>query len=186
MAEVMEGLRRFSVEEYHRMGEAGIFSPNERVELIRGVIRQMSPKGKRHSDAIALANKIFAVRLSGRATVFVQDVLRKAGWHSEPEPDLIVASNPDPRAYGTERSDTLLVIEMADTSLQYDRETKGPLYADAGVPEYWILDLNQNLLEVYRDPAEGSYRVTRILWPDDRIAPLSFPDLEVRVGDLLP
>jgi Uma2 family endonuclease len=186
MAEVIEGIRRFTIEEYHRMGEAGVFGPQERVELIRGVIREMSPKGKRHSDAVALANEIFVIRLAGRARVFVQDVLRKAGWHSEPEPDLIVASNPDPRAYGTERSDTLLVIEVADTSLQYDRETKAALYAEAGVPEYWILNLNENLLEIHRRPAGSGYRVTMVLKASERVAPLAFPDLEIQVGDLLP
>jgi Uma2 family endonuclease len=186
MAEVIEGVRRFSVEEYHRMGEAGVIAPHERVELIRGVVREMSPKGKRHSHAVSLVNRTLVLALGGRASVFVQDALRKVGWHSEPEPDLIVASDPDPRAYGTERSQTLLVIEVADTSLRFDRDTKGPLYAEAGIPEYWILNLNDDALEVYRDPGASAYRLTMVLKPEQRIAPLAFPDLEVRVSDLLP
>jgi hypothetical protein len=186
MAEVIDGLRRFTVEEYHRMGEADVFAPHERVELIRGVIREMSPKGKRHSDAVALATEVFVVRLAGRARVFVQDALRKPGWHSEPEPDLIIASNPDPRTYGSERSDTVLVLEVADTSLRFDRETKGPLYAEAGIPEYWILNLLQKTLEVYRDPAQAAYSTVLTLSEDDHIALLSFPDVSILVRDLLP
>jgi len=118
MVKAAEGLRRFTVEEYHRMAEAGVFAPGEQVELIRGVVRKMTPKGGRHAIAVARAIKIFAVRLSGRAATFVQDPLLLRGWHSEPEPDLLVVSNPDPDAYETEQSTPLLVIEVAATSLK--------------------------------------------------------------------
>jgi len=88
MASTIEGQRTFTVEEYHRMGEAGVFAPDERVGLIRGVVRRMSPKGKRHSLSVSKANRVFsALALAGRASVFVQDALRIPGWKSEPEPD---------------------------------------------------------------------------------------------------
>jgi hypothetical protein len=186
MAAIIEGQRNFTVEEYHRMGEAGVFAADERVELIRGVVRRMSPKGKRHSASVSRATRLFVGRLAGRACVFVQDALRVVGWTSEPEPDLIVASNPDPLTYGTDQSQTLLVIEVADATLAFDREVKGPLYAEAGIPEYWIVNLVEDVLEVYRDPRDGLYQSRAVLSREERIAPRAFPDLEMPVNDLLP
>jgi len=120
MAQVAEGisLRRFTLDEYHRMGEVGVFGPEERVELIRGAIHVMSPKGKRHSHAVARANRLFTARLIGKASVFAQDTFRQLDWDSEPEPDLLIASDPDPDTYGTEASRTLLVLEVAESSLK--------------------------------------------------------------------
>jgi Uma2 family endonuclease len=186
MTEVIEGQRTFSVDEYHRMAEAGVFAPDERIELIRGVIREMSPKGRKHRVAVALANHLFVRRLAGRAVVQVQDPLSLPGTRSEPEPDVVVTSSPDPRDVGTERSRPLLVIEVADTSLGFDREVKGRLYAEAGISEYWLVNLVDDVLEVYRDPEKGSYSTRRILSPSDKVAPLSFPDLEIEVRDLIP
>lgn len=186
MVEVIEGQRTFSVDEYHRMAEAGVFAPGERTELIRGVIREMSPKGRRPRVAVGLANQIFDRRLAGRASVQIHDPLTLSHVRSEPEPDVVVASSPDPRDVGTERSRPLLVIEVADTSLGFDREVKGRLYAEAGISEYWLVNLVDDVLEVYRDPEKGSYSTRRILSPSDKVAPLSFPDLEIEVRDLIP
>jgi len=180
------GLRRFSVEEYHRMGEAGVFGPGERVELIRGVIRKMSPKGKRHVIAVSKIIRSFVPRLASRAMVYVQDPLARKGWPSEPEPDFWVTANPDPLAYGTESAPAALIIEVSDSSLEYDRTVKAPLYAEAEVPEYWIVNLIDDVLEVLRDPQAGAYRSRTILRAEDRVAPLTWPDLDVSVRDLLP
>lgn len=179
-------LRRFTVDEYHCLGQAGVFAPEERVELIRGVIRKMSPKGKRHVIAVAKANRIFTVGLTGKASVLIQDPLIKQGWHSEPEPDLVLMSNPDLETYGTEDSSVLLVIEVADSSLDYDRTTKAPLYAEAGIPEYWIVNLAEDRVEIYRNPSQGRYRDTSVLEPGSRIAPLAWPDLRIDVSQLIP
>lgn len=180
------GLRRFSVEEYHRMGEAGVFGPGERLELVRGVIRKMSPKGKRHVIAVSKIIRTFVPRLVGRAMVYVQDPLVKKGLQSEPEPDLWVTANPDPLAYGTESAPAALIIEVSDSSLEYDRTVKASLYAETEVPEYWIVNLIDDVLEVHRDPRGGAYASRTILKPDDRVAPLAWPDLEVSGRDLLP
>jgi len=186
MIEVIEGQRTFTVDEYHRMGEAGVFAADERVELIRGVIREMSPKGRKHRIAVGLANRLFMRRLADRAFTQIQDPLTLAALRSEPEPDVVVASSPDPRDIGTERSQPLLVIEVADSSLRFDREVKGRLYAEAGIADYWIVNLVDDVLEGYRDPRQGTYASRLVCKAGDRIALLSFPDLDVAVQDLIP
>jgi Uma2 family endonuclease len=186
MVDVIEGQRTFTAEEYHRMGEAGVFAPGERVELIRGVIREMSPKGRRHSVAVGLATNLFVRRLAGRASVQVQDAVTLESCRSEPEPDVVVNSSPDPRDLRTERSRPLLVIEVADSSLRFDREDKSRLYAEVGIPEYWIVNLVEDTLEVLRDPANGAYGTRLVLKPGETVSPLSFSDLQVAVSDLIP
>ena len=188
MVDVIEsvGIRRFTVEEYHRMGQAAVFAPGERVELIRGVIREMKPKGKRHVKAVMRLVRLFPVSLAGRAGFVVQDPLKMPGWHSEPEPDLLIISNPNPDAYGEEGTNPLLIVEVAETSLHYDRTVKASLYAEAGVPEYWIVNLVDDVLEVYRQPSRQSYESKAILAPGSRITPQAWPDLEIEVADLIP
>ena len=186
MVEVIEGQRSFTVEQYHRMGEAGVFEPGERVELIRGVIREMSPKGRRHSIAVGLATQIFDRRLEGRASVQVQDALTIEDIRSEPEPDVVVNSSPNPRDVRTEKSKPLLVIEVSNSSLRFDRDQKARIYAKAGIADYWIVNLIDDELEVYRDPVDGAYATRLVLQATEIVSPLSFPDLEIAVSDLLP
>jgi len=186
MGQVVEGQRTFSIEEYHRMGEAGVFAPGERVELIWGVIREMSPKGRRHVQAVTMASHLLIPRLSGRAIVLIQDPVRFSGSRSEPEPDIVVCASADPRSAGSGDSQPLLVIEVADSSLRFDREDKARLYAASGVPEYWIVNLVDDVVEVLRNPDRDAYRVRSVLKPTETIHPLSFPDLELKVADLIP
>ncbi|MGH9321363.1 MAG: Uma2 family endonuclease [Vicinamibacteria bacterium] len=186
MTEVVEGQRTFTIEEYHRMGAAGIFAPGERVELIWGVVREMSPKGRRHVQAVTLANHLLTPRLSGRAFVQIQDPLLLPGVRSEPEPDIAVCSSPDPRDAGSPTSRALLVIEVADTSLRFDREDKARVYATAGIPDYWIVNLVDDVVEVFREPEAGGYRTRLVLKPSETLQPVSFPDLLIAVKDLLP
>ena len=129
--------RLFTVEEYHRMAEAGILSPDERVELIRGVIHAMSPKKRPHVVAVTGALKLLEKALEGRASVYPEAPLVLTDLDSEPEPDVMVCSNPDFRASGTEATRALLVVEIADSSRSRDLGVKVALYAEAGVPEYW-------------------------------------------------
>ena len=135
---------------------------------------------------MGLANHLFVRNLEGRASVQIQDPLPLERSHSEPEPDVVVASSPDPRDVGTECSHPLLVIEVADSSLRFDREVKASLYAEAGIVEYWIINLVNDVLEVHRDPEKSVYRTRQVLKSTDAVAPLSFPDLEILVSDLLP
>jgi Uma2 family endonuclease len=135
---------------------------------------------------VAKAIQVFAVQLSARATVFVQDSLMKKGFDSEPEPDILITSNPDPESYGTEQSLPLLVIEIADSSLRYDRLTKAALYADAEIPEYWIVNLVDDVIEVFRQPQAGVYQSQTHLEPGQLIAPEAWPDVEIDVAELIP
>ena len=168
------------------MGEAGVFEPDERVELIRGVIRGTSPKGRRHVQAVTLANNLLTPMLKGRAIVQIQDPISLRQSTSEPEPDVCALSSADPRDAGSEDLEPLLVIEVADTSLRFDREDKARIYAEAGVDDYWIVNLVDDVLEVFRDPEDGAYQTRLVLKPKSTISPISFPDLEIEVSDLIP
>jgi len=179
---------RFTVDDYHRMAEAGILAEDDRVELIEGEIVEMSPIGRRRQACLDKMTALLAGWLAGRAIVRIQGPVRLSQF-SEPQPDLLLLR---PRAdyYASVDAgpdDVLLLIEVADASLAYDREVKAPLYARAGLTEYWILDLQSDRLLVFRDPDSGAgrYRCVDCLAHDERIAPLAFPDLEILVADLL-
>jgi len=161
-------------------------SPDERVELIRGVIRQMSPKGRRHVQAVTLANHLFTPLLAGRAIVQIQDPVRLPKLSSEPEPDVAVLSSSDPRDAGSRDLEVLLVVEVAETSLRFDREDKARMYAEGGVSEYWVVNLVEDVLEVFRDPQNGVYRTHLVFKPEESLSPLAFADIEVSVSDLIP
>jgi Uma2 family endonuclease len=176
-------LYRFTVDEYHQMGEAGIFAEDARVELIDGQIVEMSPVGDAHVEAVNRCNRRFTIGLGDRAVVSPQNPVR-LDRHNEPQPDLAVAR---PEVVGAPRlGEVLLAIEVADSSLEYDRETKAPLYARAGVPETWILNVRDGQLEVYREPGPAGYARTYTRRPDQQVAAEAFPDLVLRVADLLP
>jgi Uma2 family endonuclease len=177
---------RFTAADYHRMGEAGIFHEDDRVELIEGVILRMSPIGDRHAGRVIVLNDLFSTRLAGRALVSVQNPLRLTE-RSEPEPDLVIMRRPkDAQSVRAPHPhDVLLLIEVADTTLAFDRDTKVPLYAAAGIPEVWLLDLQGDRLRVYREPHEGEYRSITVLTRGDSITPLAFADLTLSVSQIL-
>jgi len=168
------------------MAEAGILSPDERVELIRGVIHAMSPKKRPHVVGVTGALKLLEKALSGRASVYQEAPLVLEQLDSEPEPDVLVCSNPDFRAYGTEATRALLVIEIADSSRSRDLGVKVGLYAEAGVPEYWVVDLARRRLVVFRDPRGGEYQSRSTLNSDARVSPVSWTDVIIDVAALLP
>ncbi len=179
--------RRFTVDEYHRMGEVGILPEDERVELIEGEILEMSPIGSRHAGIVNRLNDLFTLRLRGRAIVAVQNPISLGSKYSEPQPDLTLLR---PRAdyYADalpEPPDILLVVEVMDTSVKYDRRLKLPLYARAGISEVWLLDLNGERVEVCRRPALGGYRDLRTIPRDDSLAAAAFPEVVFTVADLL-
>jgi len=176
----------FSVDEYHRMGEAGIFGEDDRVELIEGEIIEMSPIGSPHAARVKRLNRLLVRRLGTRAIVQVQDpvVLNRL---SEPEPDLAVLK---PRvdfyaARHPEPTDVLLIIEVADSSRGFDRTVKAPLYAQAGIPELWIVDVIDEIVEVYRRPRRGAYRQISRFRRTQRVAIGAFPGATFRVADIL-
>lgn len=184
MAEVTTRYR-LTADQFLRMAEVGILPEDARLELVDGEILAMSPAGPRHHAAVSTLDDLF-VPLRGHGLVRVQMSVR-FGPHDRREPDLAVVrvrsdrySARDPRA-----DDVLLLVEVAQSSLSDDRTRKGPLYARFGVPEYWILNLSDDLLEVHREPREEGYALRRILRAGERVAPLAFPDFEVAVSDLL-
>jgi len=177
---------RWSVEEYEELGRGGFLQGDQRVELLNGEIVPLSPIGYRHATAVRLLNNFLARRARGRYEVDPQNPFNLDD-RSQPQPDLTLV---DPAVSTQHRhptpADLFLVIEVADSSVLYDRADKGPAYARSGIREYWLLNLEDNVLEIYRAPADGSYRETLLLRADDTAAPLAFPDLELRAGDFLP
>ncbi len=182
-------IKRWTRREYDRMAEAGIFGPDDRVQLIEGEIVTMTPQNSPHAAAIGKTQRVLERFFGSNVWVRVQMPLI-IDPDSEPEPDLAVVEGA-PDDYRTEHPRTAnLVVEVSESTLTLDREHKRPLYARAGIPEYWIVNLAERCLEVYRDPVSptgqpASYRSSQKLGPLDRIAPLA-AGTAVAVADLLP
>jgi len=181
------GPRQFNVDEYRRMGEVGVFKPDERIELIYGGIYEMSPKGKKHVVSTSRAVKCFIKRFGDQVIVRVQDPI-KLGEHSEPEPDITLLA-PDEQEY-LERDpapqEILYVLEVADTTLAKDRKVKAQLYAEAGLVQYGILNVNARELEDYRDPDADGYRTKQTYRADESFTLVAFPEVRITVSELLP
>jgi Uma2 family endonuclease len=177
--------RLFTVHEYHKMGEIGLLTEDDRVELIEGEILVMPPIGEGHFGHVNQFTDAFYV-FRRRAVIHVQNPIR-LGLHTEPEPDITLLRYRDDfyRGKFPEPEDVLLLVEVADSSLGYDRNTKLPLYAKAGIADYWIVDLIHGELVVYREPSRGRYRRVQRLKHGDSVAPLAFPDDSLAVADLL-
>lgn len=173
--------RRLTRAEYDRMVKLGFFE-RERVELVHGMVVRMAPIGPPHCDVVDRLNDALLPPLLRRARVRVQQPF-VACDESEPEPDVAVV--PDQRYAESHPEQAYLVIEVADTSLEYDRETKAPLYAASRVAEYWIVDLQNSRIEVYDLPVNGRYTRVRHVAPGESLSCAAFPDVVVRVGDLL-
>lgn len=183
----VEVLRRtFTVDEYHQMAQAGILSEDDRVELLEGEIVEMTPIGPRHAALVDRLTRLFSSHAGERAIVRVQSPIY-LGEHSEPQPDLaLLRPRPDFYAEAHPRpEDVLLVVEVAETSADVDRERKVPLYGQAGVPETWLLDLTGECVEVYTRPTSHGYGEVRRFWRGDHLSPRAFPDLELAVDDVL-
>jgi len=179
--------RRFTVDDYHRMGEAGILAEDDRVELLAGEIIEMSPIGPRHAGTVSRLNTLFSSRLGTRVIVSIQNPILLRTEDSEPQPDMVLLR---PRADFYSRShpeaqDVYLVIEVADTSVEKDREVKFPIYARAGILEAWLLDVSTGHVEIHRQPTAGGYGDVHLLQQGELITPLAFPDLALAVDDFL-
>jgi Uma2 family endonuclease len=169
--------------EYDRLVEGGEFD-RERVELVRGVIVTMSPIGSRHAEVVARLTRLLVRGVEDLAVVRVQSPLAVAS-DSEPEPDLAVVPPGDYSDGHPERA--LLVIEVADTSLDYDRTDKARLYAEADIDEYWIVSLVDDTIEVHRrGRPDGHWEEIATAHRGVSVTPLAFADLAVAVDELLP
>ncbi|MEZ2233819.1 Uma2 family endonuclease [Microcoleus sp.] len=185
--------KRFSIAEYHRLGELGFFAPDERVELIRGELIKMAAKGRLHSFCNSLLVEELIILLTRRARVRVQDPIILSTTDSEPEPDVVIARNRSDNYLDShpEPADILLVIEVSDSSLKYDQITKLSLYAEAGISNYWIFNLVDNQLEMYSEPyqkrqGDFNYRSQNIVLQNETVVIPGFPDLSLDLSLVFP
>jgi Uma2 family endonuclease len=171
---------RITVDEYHRMAEVGLLAPDARVELIEGEIIEMAPIGKDHTSVVDQLNRLFVRAVGDDAIVRIQGSVRLDRM-SEPEPDLVLLRprNDFYRSEFATGADMLLVIEVSDSTLRYERDVKVPLYARHGVPEAWIVDLQSDRLLVYGEPGTGEYQRQSIVAQPGPIAVAALPGLSV-------
>ena len=178
--------RLFTVDEYYRMAESGILSEDDRVELIEGEIIKMSPIGRRHAGCVNRLNSLFWERLGRRAVVSVQNPVRLSD-RTEPQPDIaLLIPRADFYSEGhPQPQEVLLLIEVADTTIEYDREVKIPLYAQAGISEVWVVDLVEELVEVYRQPSVNEYAEVRQFRRGENLSLQAFSDVVLSVNEVL-
>ena len=178
--------RYFNVDDYYRMFQAGVFSWGDRVELIEGEVVEMSPIGSTRQGCVDELSSIVMEKIGGAAIVRVQGSIHVDDY-SEPQPDIsLLKPRRDyyRRAHPTP-ADVLLVIEVADTSVEYDRNVKLPLYARAGIPETWLIILPKDLIEVHSEPKNGKYQKVQRLKRGKSLASLKLPELKLSVDDIL-
>jgi Uma2 family endonuclease len=175
----------FTSDDIEKMYEAGILGPDDRVELLDGEVILMKP-GRKHTACTDRANALFTEALGRRAIVSIQGPI-VIDTHNEPLPDVLILK---PRADFYESFDrtieyALLIVEISDTALNRDLKRKLPHYAESGVPEFWIEDLQHGLIHVFREPEKGRYKVHLQMKRGESISPLAFPDVSIKVDDLL-
>jgi Uma2 family endonuclease len=177
---------RWTVADYHRMGEVGLLNEDSRVELINGEIVEMAPIGSSHGGEVKhFSNKLFSL-LYGKAIISVQDPVILDGY-GEPQPDIALLRWRDDfyRKAHPHAEDVLLIIEVSDSTIRYDRDVKIPLYANNGLPEVWLLDLQSQQLEIYREPVNGQYQQKTSL-RTGKIAPILCPDAVIDLTEVFP
>jgi Uma2 family endonuclease len=177
---------RFNVEDWHRLGEAGIFHEDDRVELLDGEIIIMSPIGNRHTWALTNLNELFSEQNRRRYFVWTGNPV-EADRRSEPLPDIALI----PRSLKGSRQHPLtnqvhLIVEISDSSLTYDRGRKLHKYASSGTPEYWIVNLQDDVIEVHRQPVSDTFAQITTHSGGDTITPLAFPDVSIPVAEIIP
>jgi Uma2 family endonuclease len=175
-----------TADEFEQMGRAGIFHPDARLELLEGEIYQMSPIGSRHAACVKRLNALLGRLFAGKLIVGTQDPIRLNDL-SEPQPDICLlrwqddfynAAHPTP-------ADVLLVIEVADSTVETDRSYKVPLYARAGIPEVWLVNLPEERVELFAGPAGGAYQINRDFKRGEEVQSYGVADLRVGVTDVL-
>ncbi|HAC64529.1 MAG TPA: hypothetical protein DCF68_13565 [Cyanothece sp. UBA12306] len=176
--------RKFTVNEYQKMSEVGILNPEDRVELIHGQIIPMSPIGLKHAAMVKRLNTFLTYQLYNQAIIGVQDPIQIDDF-TQPQPDIfLLAIRSD--FYELEipkPQDILAVIEVCDTTIRYDREIKIPLYATSNIPETWLINLNNQSLEVYRNPQNQNYQTKQVLNKNQTISLLAFPQLIIKLTE---
>ncbi|GAP99351.1 Uma2 family endonuclease [Leptolyngbya sp. NIES-2104] len=183
-AEVMK--RLFTVKQYHRMIETGILQEGDRVELIRGEIVEMAAIGTRHAAGVRRLNRLFYDKFGQQVLISPQNPV-EVDEYSEPEPDIAVlrpradfyvSAHPTP-------NDVFLLVEVSDSTIRYDRSVKIPLYAEDNITEAWIVDVNAELVEVYRQPSASGYQSLQTYRRGQSIELLAFPNVSITIDEIL-
>ncbi len=173
---------RWTVDEFHQMAGAGLLDENDRVELIEGEMIDMAPIGSKHAYLVDKLAQVLT-RNCGSQLVRVQNPIRM-GERSEPQPDIAVVKGRNYMEAHPTAADVLLVVEVSDSTLEYDRDIKLGLYAHHGIPEVWLLDVNGREITVYREPAEGQYRLIRKPTAAELVAPMFMPAVSITLTEV--
>ena len=177
---------RWTVAEYHRMAEVGLLHEDSRVELIDGEIIEMAPIGSFHGGNVNRFIRLFSKVVGDKAIIAAQNPVVLSGY-AEPQPDLAILRwrGDDYEQSSPHPEDVLLLVEVSDSTLRYDRDVKIPLYASHGIPEVWLLDIQNRQLEIYREPINGVYQ-QRDCRRAGQIAPILCPDAVIDLAELFP
>lgn len=177
---------QFTVDDYHRMAEAGILGEDDRVELIEGEVVKMTPIGRRHASCVIRVTKGFVRTFGDVAEVSPQNPV-VLGNYTEPQPDIALL-RPRPDLYASNLptpADIFLLVEIGESTVEADRRTKVPLYAKSAIAEVWLVDLEQETITIYRDHSPNGYRTVRLARRGEQISALVFPDRPLAVSDIL-
>jgi len=178
--------RKFTVEQFHKMAESGILNEDDRVELIRGEIIEMAAIGLKHAACVNRLSNFLAWKLVNRVITSVQNPV-ELDDNSEPQPDVVLLK-PREDFYASARpqaKDVFLIIEVADSTIKYDREVKIPLYDEEGVIEVWLVDINEECVEVYREPVNGKYQKVQKFRTGESLVIQAFGDVNIGVNEIL-
>ena len=180
-------LRLFTADEYQRLADMGILGEDDRVELIEGRILNMAPKNIKHAMATKRANRYFNRLLGDRVVICVQDPILLNDY-SEPEPDIALVAPPEDRYINHHPTpkEIYFVLEIADSSLPYDRDVKCPLFAYNKIIQFGLLNLQNREMEDYRQPSRNGYRIKQTYSEGQCFNLVAFPEISIRVKDLLP
>ncbi len=176
--------RKFTVEQYYQMAETGILAPDERVELLEGEIIEMAPIGPRHLICVNKLTRYLNSQLDESIMVNTQNPIRLTNF-SEPEPDVSLIKDAAQLTEVPTSEATILAIEVADSTLDRDRTIKQRIYANANIPEYWIINLPEDVVEVYRAPMGDKYQDVKVVAREAFISPLLLPNLSLSVDKIL-
>lgn len=178
--------RHFNIDEYYRMAAAGVLSEDDRVELIEGEIVEMNPIGSRHAACVGRLTELLGRLVVGKAIVWVQNPVQISDY-SEPLPDVALLKRRDDfyAQANPQPSDVLLIIEVADSSVEYDRDIKIPLYAQSGISEVWLVNLPEGTIETYTQPSNDSYKETRYVKRGESLESKSIPSVTIDAGSVL-
>ena len=178
--------RKFTVKQYHQMAEVGILTEDDRVELIRGEIVEMTPIGRRHAACVDRLNEMFILRLAQATIVRVQNPV-ELDDNSEPQPDLVLLRRRTDfyEAGHPQAEDILLLVEVSDTTVEADWDVKILLYANSGITEVWLVDINAQCLEVYQQPSEKGYQIIQKYYRGQTVTIQAFSEVSFTVDEVM-